>query len=656
MSQQKQFLDVVDRDQAKQKFESAISLNPVGEEWISLNQALGRILSRDVVAKVNVPSFDRSNLDGYAVKAADTVGAEEYKPLKLQLVSGNIAAGSTTTIEIEPGCAMLIATGGMIPRGADAIIMVEHADQIDNQLLISRAVSPGNGIAFTGTDVSSGETILYKGDELTSRETGILAALGETSIPVYKKPKIAIISTGNEIIAPGSTMKPGFVFDSNARIIADAIRELGAEPIELGIVNDEVTELRNKVHSALPDADMVILSGGTSKGQGDLSYQVAYELDDPGVLVHGVALKPGKPICLAATQGKPLVVLPGFPTSAIFTFHELIAPVIRCMAGLPHNSPSIQKAELAVKVKSEIGRTEFLLVRLLHNPQTDHNRDTTEYVAYPIGKGSGSVTTFSQADGFVAIDKNEELVEAGAEVKVQLISTQTKPADLVIIGSHCAGLDLIISLLKQQGINCRFMSVGSSAGLAAIKRGQCDIAGMHLYDPNKQQYNLPFLNNQLALIQGYTRQQGLIFRKNDSRFQGTDIPQIIANIKQDPTCMMINRNQGSGTRVLIDQLLNGDQPNGYLIQTSNHRAVLAAIQQSRADWGVAIEPIIDDQSIGFMPIQQENYDFVVSENHLQKPSVQCFIKILQSEQTQSKLRQLKIDTDANTGAIKSIGS
>ncbi len=650
MAQQKQFLDVISPELAKSRFEAVLLLQP-SEELISLNQALGRILSRDIAAKVNVPSFDRSNLDGFAVKASDTIGAEEHSPVYLHMLDQVIAAGASPGQEVTAGFAMSIATGGMLPRGADAIVMIEHADIVENKLMVLKAVSPGSGIAFTGTDVSSGQIILYQGDLLTSRETGILAAIGETKIPVWKRPKIAIFSTGNEIIAPGEKMTPGLVYDSNARIIADAVKELGGEPVELGIAIDNLAELRDKIQQALLLADIVLLSGGTSKGEGDLSYQVVYELEDPGVIVHGVALKPGKPICLAASLGKPVVVLPGFPTSAIFTFHEFVAPVIRKLAGLSASSQSRVKAKLAVRVNSEIGRAEFLLVRLLDNNALNNtDPQKIQLVAYPIGKGSGSVTTFSHADGFVRIDQHVELLESGTEIDVQLISRNTRPADLVIIGSHCMGLDLIMSLLKRRGIQVRFMSVGSSAGLNAVKRGQCDIAGMHLFDADSESYNLHCLTADLSLIRGYRRQQGLVFRQDDPRFIGISAKEIVSQVKHDPTCLMINRNQGSGTRVLIEQLLNGSKPNGYLVQTSNHRAVFAAIQQKRADWGVAIHSLNED-NMGFLEIQDECYDFMVANTKLQKKSVQVFIELLQDKSVQARLAEIGIITDGETGSL-----
>lgn len=640
---QQQFLEVIDSELAKQRFEAALTLHPLEEERVPLAAALGRVLSRDIIARVNVPSFDRSNLDGYAVRAVDTVGAQDQQTLTLTLQTETIAAGDHPTTELPPGCAITIATGGMIPRGADAIVMVEHTDLVGDRLAVTKPVSPGQGIAFAGTDVASGQMVLCQGELLSSRETGILAAIGENTVYCWRRPTVAVLSTGNEILSPDDTMRPGKVYDSNGRIIADAVKEAGGIPLELGIAADNRLELSAKIRHALASADIVVLSGGTSKGQGDLSYQVIHEFRDPGVLVHGVALKPGKPICLAATQGKPVVVLPGFPTSAIFTFHEFVAPIIRRLAGLPPTSTAVDKAELAVRVNSEIGRTEFLLVRLLHSNNDTH----AEWSAYPIGKGSGSVTTFSHADGFVRIDRHTELLEAGSEVLVQRISPDLKPADLVIIGSHCAGMDLIVSMLRNRGMQVRFISMGSAAGLTAVKRGQCDLAAIQR-PPDAA--HLPPLADDLCAITGYKRREGLIFRTDDPAFYGENAAAIVDRVKHDPACRMINRNPGSGARQLADRLLDGARPSGYQVQTSNHRAVAAAIQQHRADWGIAVEAFADD-ALAFLPVQDEDYDFVVCKKNLQKPALRSFIAALTDPDFARQLQVMKITAKPQIGDI-----
>ena len=297
MSDQEQFLDVIDRDEAERRFRSALNLQPLGTERLAVRESLGRILAVDVLAQVDVPSFDRSNFDGYAVQAADTFGANEMAPKSIQLSQQSIEAGVEPQGVLQPGQAMTIATGGMLPRGADAVLMVEYAEERSGLVFVRRAVTPGFGIAFAGTDIAIGETVLRAGTLLTSRETGVLAAIGNEFVEVWRQPRVTIISTGNEIISPGAAMRPAAVYDSNSQVLADAVREQGGIPILGGIIRDNADELRTALHKAIGDSDVVLLSGGTSKGKGDLCYRVVAEWKDPGVVVHGVALKPGKPIC-----------------------------------------------------------------------------------------------------------------------------------------------------------------------------------------------------------------------------------------------------------------------------------------------------------------------------------------------------------------------
>src|SRR5689334_8629136 len=534
MTEQEQFLQVLDRDEAERRFRAAIDLTPLGIEKIPLDTALGRVLAADVISPVDVPSFDRSNVDGFAVVAEDTFGASEEVPRAVLLASEEIHTGVVPATVIQPGKAVLIATGGMVPRGADAVVMVEHAETRDSELRIARAVTAGSGISFAGTDITAGETVLRQGTLLTSRDTGVLAAIGVAKVNVWRKPIVAILSTGDEIIAPGETMQPAKVYDSNSQVLADAVRESGGEPLRLGITHDNVIALREQLRYALSVADMVLLSGGTSKGAGDVSYRVVAELDDPGIVAHGVALKPGKPICLAATQRRAVVVLPGFPTSAIFTFHEFVAPVIRLLAGRGSEERTVVPARLAVKVNSEIGRTEYLLVGLV---ETADEGTGTSLAAYPMGQGSGSVTTFSRADGFATIGRHEEIVQAGTIVHIQLLGRDLQLADLVVIGSHCLGLDYLLGELQRQGVRSKFLAVGSTAGLDAAKRGECDLAGIHLLDPKRKEYNRPFLTPALQFVRGYGRLQGIVFRPGDARFDGHSQRDALANALDDPACM-----------------------------------------------------------------------------------------------------------------------
>eukprot|EP00913_Durusdinium_trenchii_P023412 g21990.t1 len=597
--------------------------------------ALDRVLAEDVVSAVDVAGFDRSNVDGFAVRAEDTFGAMEEDPRCVVLNDEVLAPGVEPQTPVGAGTATAIATGGMVPRGADAVVMIEDTELLQTgdsrHLQIARAVSPGQNVTFAGTDIANGETILRTGRRLTSREIGVAAAIGLAELPVFKRPRVAVISTGNEIVPPGGPRPAGFVYDSNLAIISAAVRELGGVAVPLGVVRDDEAQLDAFLKQAL-ECDVVVLSGGTSKGAGDLSYQAVSRLTDPGIVVHGVALKPGKPVCLAATGGKPVVVLPGFPTSAIFTFHEFVAPVIRTLGGRREESLELVSARLPLKVNSERGRTEYLLVGLVVGDELP--------AAYPMGKGSGSVTTFSTADGFITIDAHTEILDADTIVDVRLLSRRIETADLIAIGSHCLGLDYLLGELERDGLTTKVMHVGSTGGLSAAQRGECDIAGVHLLDAKTGEYNRPFLTDGLELVPGYTRMQGILYRPGDTRFDFRSADEAVAAALGDSEIRMINRNAGSGTRILIDRLLDGRRPPGYAVQAKSHNAIAAAIHQKRADWGVGIKSVAELYGLKFLPIGEEEYDFVVPAPRRNRPGVIAFLELLQTERVREKLAEM----------------
>jgi putative molybdopterin biosynthesis protein len=644
---QTQFLDVIDRDEAERRFHAVLDLRTLPAEEAPLAGAQGRVLAADVVAPLDVPGFDRSNVDGFAVRAEDTFGASDDHPLTLRLNSEVLVPGVEPKQSVAPGTASFLATGAVLPRGSDAVVMVEYTDADDGRLIVRRPVAPGANITFAGTDIGRGETVLRRGELLTSRETGVLAALGLARVPVVRRPRVAIVSTGDELVAPGRPMRPGLVFDSNATVLADTVRELGGEPVAYGIVPDNPAALLRVLRQAL-DCDVVLLSGGTSKGAGDISYRVVAELGQPGIVAHGVALKPGKPLCLAAVRQEgrtvPVVILPGFPTSAIFTFREFVAPVIRRLAGRPDARDDIVPARLPMRVNSERGRTEYLLVGLVvtDDPQSAirNPQSAIQLAAYPMGKGSGSVTTFSRADGFVIIPRQREYLEAGDTVEVHLLSHGLRPADLVVIGSHCVGLDYLLGRLEEQGLRSKFLAVGSTGGLSAAKRGECDLAGVHLLDPATDTYNRPFLGDDLLLLPGYGRLQGVVYRPGDRLFEGRSVADAVAAALADPDCVLVSRNRGSGTRVLIDRLLGNAKPPGYLTEARSHNAVVAAVAQGRADWGVAIETVAKAVGLAFLPMQQEQYDFVVPRRRWDRPAVAVFRRLLGEPATRRALAEM----------------
>ena len=634
-ARQEQFLEVVSADEARARFERHLDLSPLAAETVPLAAALTRVLAHDVVAAVDAPPFDRSNVDGFALRAADTAGASDARPKVFPLNPEIIACGDMPALEVVPGTATTIATGGVIPRGADAVVMVEQTELIEAaapSIELRRAAAPGQFISYAGSDIARGETLLRRGARVGSREIGMLAACGLAQVDVVRRPKVAVLSTGDELVAPGSPLKPGGVYDSNGAIIAAAVSEAGGEPLMFGAFPDDEAALERAVRRALAESDIVVLSGGTSKGAGDLSHAIVSRLGKPGILVHGVALKPGKPLCLGAVGDKPIVVLPGFPTSAIFTFHAFVAPVIRARAGLPPEAARTLQARVPVRIASELGRKEFVLVSLVAGEEGA--------VAFPTGKGSGAVTSFSQADGFIEIDALASSLDAGSVADVTLIGSAAQAPDLVIMGSHDVALDVVVGALAERGFSARVLAVGSLGGVAAASRGECDIAPVHLIDPKGGDYNVHLATAGLRLVPGWRRMQGLLFRPGDARFEGRNAAEALKTALADKTALMVNRNAGSGTRVLMDKLLAGARPAGYANQPKSHNAVAAAIAQGRADWGLAIAPVAKLYGLGFIAVAPEHYDFLMIEARAERPAAQAFLAALRDPATRERIAAL----------------
>src|ERR1700742_2323789 len=629
---QDQFLTILSREDALARFEAALFPRALPSEPRSLADALGFALAQDVVAPIDVPPFDRSNVDGSAVRSADLASATESAPVRLILNDEGIAGGTAPARPVLSGTATAIATGGPVPRGADAIVMVEHTQPAGARAIeIRRAASPGQFVSYAGSDIARGEALLRAGTLIGSREIGMLAACGIAELAMVRKPRVAVLSTGDELVQPGQQLRPAAIYDTNGAIVTAAISENGGEAKFLGAIPDDEPQLESAMRQALADNDMLVLSGGTSKGAGDVSHRIIARLGSPGIIAHGVALKPGKPLCLAVCDGKPVIILPGFPTSAMFTFHDMIVPVLRRMAGLPPRADAKVSAKVPVRIASELGRTEFVMVSLVQGGDG--------LIAYPTGKGSGAITSFAQADGFLKIEALADQMPAGTETEVTLFTPHVRVPDLVIVGSHCTGLDLVTAPLARAGLLVRSISIGSLGGLSAARRAECDLAPIHLFDEKTETYNAPFLVDGLELVQGWRRMQGIVFRAGDARFEGLRAQDAVRTAIADPTCIMVNRNQGAGTRILIDRLLGAARPDGYWNQPRSHNAVAAAVAQNRADWGMTIAPVAHAAGLGFIPFAEEHYDFALVTARKQRPAVQAFLAALASEEERAALEQ-----------------
>ncbi|MGE0192186.1 MAG: molybdopterin biosynthesis protein [Planctomycetota bacterium] len=637
---QEQFLHVVPLAEARRRLADAAPPHPLPAELVPLAAAWGRVLAEDVAAPHDVPGFDRSNVDGWAVQAADTFGASEREPARLRAVGAPLEPGIAADQPVAPGTARAIATGACVPRGADAIVMVEHTRVVGDIVHIERPAVPGERIAAAGTDMARGERVLFGGRVLTARDTAVLAACGLAEVPCVRRPRVAIVSSGNEIVAPGTPLAAGQVHDTNARALADAVREVGGEPIELGIVRDDLAASTAKLDEALALSDLVLWSGGTSKGPGDVAYRAVAARGR--VLVHGVALKPGKPLCLAVIDGTPVAVLPGFPTSALFTFHAVIDPWLRRRLGLPEAPTSTLEATWPRTHLSESGRTEYELVRLV--PGRDG------WLAVSLGKGSGSVTTFATADGFVEIPASQERVDAGDRVRVVRWAREAVTPDLVIAGSHCVGLDLLVGRWRQRRLpahtaHVQVLALGSRGGLDAVVRGACHVAPIHLLDETSGRWNEPFLPARTRLVHGYGRRQGLLLRRDDAaRFADRDVEEAILELAADATMRVAARNPGSGTRLLMDALLARGRkepllPAGWTTAYKSHTAVAVAIAQGRADWGIGLEQAASAEGLAWRPWVDEQYDFVVPDEAFDLPAVQDFLAVLADPTTSDALAQ-----------------
>jgi putative molybdopterin biosynthesis protein len=407
------FRKLLTLDEAEKVIHRHFKPKPLGVEEVPLLEAHNRVLGEDVVATLDIPPFNRSTVDGYAVIAADTFEADENRPVQLK-ICGRINAGEKPNTTVTRGSVAEIVTGAPLPEGADAVVMSENTKQENDDLYIYGAVAKNENIMKTGADIRRGETVLRAGSLLGSREIGVLAAIGAAKVKAFLIPRVAVLSTGAEVTEPGGKLAAGMIYDINAYSLSAAVAESGAKPVYLGVFPDDKSELERVLKQALMSADAIVTSGGVSVGPKDVVPQTVDSLGKPGVIVSGIAVKPGKPTTVAVVNGKPVFSLPGHPTSALLIFHLLASPIIRLMSGRKAHEAAEVKAFAAMRMFPAKGRRTFITIKL--------KRDRTDrLVAEPIPIGlSGAITTLAKADGYVEIAENVQFVDAGEQVKVRL--------------------------------------------------------------------------------------------------------------------------------------------------------------------------------------------------------------------------------------------
>jgi putative molybdopterin biosynthesis protein len=388
-------------------------------EEIPLLEAHNRVLAQNLVATMDIPPFNRSTVDGYAVKAEDTFGAEENRSSKLN-VRGTVSIGKLPRAKVASGKAAEIVTGAPMPEGADAVVMVEDTERKGNFVHVFAAVARDENVMKAGSDIRKSETVLKAGQLLGSREIGVLAAVGIARVRVHAVPRVAVLSTGAEVTEPGDRLPPGRIYDINAYSLSAAVLESGGKPILMGVFPDDRIRLKKALEEALDVADVIVTSGGVSVGPKDIMPQTVDSLGKPGVIVSGIAIKPGKPATVAIVDGKPIFSLPGHPTSALLVFHLLARPIIAEIAGRRTERSLEVKAFAGMRMLSARGRRTFVMVRL--------RRDKSgRLVADAVESGqSGAITTLAKADGFVEVAENQQFIDADEEVVVRLFRNQEK--------------------------------------------------------------------------------------------------------------------------------------------------------------------------------------------------------------------------------------
>ncbi len=414
------FRKLVSLEDAKKRIEETFLPNFHETREIPLIKAIGRVLCEDVVSSVDVPPFHRSAMDGYAVRSKDTFGAQEDEPIELKLV-GRANVGKLPRHSLKKQETVGIVTGAPLPQNADAVVMLENAKDKQGKVLVYKAVAKRENTMVKGSDFSRGQTVLKRGVILSSRELGVLAALGLSHIKVLKRPKVAIISTGAEIMKPGRPLRSGKIYDINTYTLTAAVMEAGGEPLNFEIVTDDDENLlETTLRVAIEKADVVITSGGVSVGPQDIVPKIVNGLGKPGLIVHGVAVKPGKPVAVAIVNNKLVFALPGNPTSSLLMFHLFVRPWLSKMAGMKEELPATVKAIVTEKLFSARGRRTFIMVTLSRG---EHGN----YLASPVQKGhSGAITTFADADGYIELKETEQFIEVGEERIVFLLKNLEK--------------------------------------------------------------------------------------------------------------------------------------------------------------------------------------------------------------------------------------
>jgi putative molybdopterin biosynthesis protein len=601
------------------RFDSEVSGKPLPDEIIHVKDSLGRITAEAVIAKISSPFYHSSAMDGYAVRFVNTFSASETNPKRLRIGDQ----------------AVYVDTGDPMPDGFNAVIMIEDVNVtkgehggISEYIEIISPATPWQNVRVIGEDIVATELILSENHRIRPIDLGAMLAAGHTEVAVRKKPKVVIVPTGTEIVEPGTELKKGDIIEFNSRILSGLVSEWGGQPVRFSIMPDRFDEIKKAILDALEMGDLVVVNAGASAGSEDFTARAVRALGD--VLLHGVNIKPGKPVILGWVRGKPVLGIPGYPVSAFITFQLFAKPLVYRWQGLEVENPEMIRAKISRQVASCLGQEEFLRVKI--------GKVGNNLIATPISRGAGVLMSLVRADGFVRIPAMSEGIGSGAEIEVELIRSRSDIENTVVcIGSHDNALDLLANILKKRYPRFSLSSahVGSMGGLMALKRGEAHLAGTHLLDEETGEYNVSFIkrllsDKKIVLINLVYREQGLLVLKgNPKNING------FKDLTKDDV-IFVNRQTGAGTRLLTDKCLkelgiNPKDVKGYEREEYTHMGVASAVITGIADAGLAILASAKALGLDFIPVAKERYDFAIPSEFLETEMLQNLLKIVRED-------------------------
>jgi putative molybdopterin biosynthesis protein len=623
----KEFRDLADPEDAHAAIAN-LDLSPA-PETVPLRESRGRVLAERIDAEMDVPGFDRASMDGYAVRARDTFGAGEASPEELELV-GAVHAGSEPDVVVGDGEAVEISTGAVMPDGADAVVIVERTEERDGTLVVRDAVAPGDSVMLAGADVAAGARALGPGTNLTPREIGLLSALGVDEVPVRGKPTVGIISTGDELVRPGDPLNSdaGQIYDVNSYTVATGVEEAGGEVVLYPHAGDDYEEMERILVEAAEECDLVLSSGSTSASAVDVIYRVIESRGE--LLLHGVAVKPGKPMLVGTLGGEDgedggedeasgsasaYVGLPGYPVSALTIFQTFVAPAIRRAAGLPEPRTATVTGTMAARERYGEGRLRLMPVGLLED-------EAGETLVYPMDKGSGATTSLVEADGVVEVHPDTEYLAAGESVEVRLFSPDVRAPTLLGVGEDDPALSRLLDRLDAP----RYLPVGSREGLRRLRGGVPDVAVVA--GPTDRDVESVDLG-------GWTREWGLVVPAGNP----ADVSGLSDLVAGD--LRFVNRDANAGLRASLDaafEELAADRGttrrdltaavDGYELTTKATESPARAVLRGKADAGLGLRATAETLGMAFVPVGEESVRVRANPDRTAKESVEAFSTLL----------------------------